>query len=740
MVGTEIAVEGSGFSPLSVVTIDFGWQEISTNPDEIQADADGDFSAEITVPEFTGAGIIEITADDGSDDDSAEFVVMNTPPVADTLPPVVLEQGTSELVSMTASDVNGDTLTIELVDNPSHGILSDFDSDTGEVSYTADEEYTGPDSFSFKVNDGMDDSDVSVVSITVTAASGSGPEGDTEVATLEDVPVTVPLEIEEDWDSVTFEIVSEPDHGTLGEIEYTGETSAEVEYEPDSDYSGTDTFVFSAEGDSGSVTMTVLISIEAVNDAPHAVPGYATVVENSKKKITLEASDMDGDDLSYTVISSPGHGNLTGSPSNLTYEPDNGYIGPDSFTFLASDSEYDSNIATFSITVAKGGSSGSYHYEESGQYTTRPVANPLTVSGTEDTPLEITLSATDPDGDSLRYSIAAYPSNGQIAGLDSLTGALLYMPDPEFSGDDSFTFLASDGYKESKEATVTISISPVNDPPQPHSMNLTATGGSAEVTLEASDAEEDALLFSIYSPPTHGTLDGNATSFVYTADSGFSGYDRFLFTVTDGRPDARIGVISIFVSSDDQDNDDVGDGGDAAEIPADQDQDDLPPLNEPVVQDPEDKSTTKARADKSRVMVMLSWDHKEVDKHVESTLNLQFAEHRTRDAFDSDVWYDLVMLDEANNEVFRRNDLVATNAQDTQNVTFPSDGTYHFEVNVKGLIDRSTNSISRNADYTGKALGIVVVPEFNPALVLGLTAATIGVMLVALRYRSGYRL
>jgi hypothetical protein len=94
------------------------------------------------------------------------------------------------------------------------------------------------------------------------------------------------------------------------------------------------------------------------------------------------------------------------------------------------------------------------------------------------------------------------------------------------------------------------------------------------------------------------------------------------------------------------------------------------------------------------------------------------------------------MLDENNNEVFRRNDLVATNAQATENLTFPSDGTYHFEVNVKGLIDRSTHSISRNADYTGKALGIVVVPEFSPTLLAGVVATIIGSMLVALRYRG----
>ncbi|MGI0037243.1 MAG: hypothetical protein ACRD99_02650, partial [Nitrososphaera sp.] len=162
------------------------------------------------------------------------------------------------------------------------------------------------------------------------------------------------------------------------------------------------------------------------------------------------------------------------------------------------------------------------------------------------------------------------------------------------------------------------------------------------------------------------------------------------------------------------------------------DQDDEEAAND----NPNEKSTSKARADKSNVLVMISWDHHKQENRVESTLHLKFAEHRTRDSLESHIWYDLVMLDGSNKEILRKNDLVALNSEDIQNITFPAEGTYHFEVNVKGLIDKSNNAITRDTDYTGKALGIVVVPEFNALGILLTSVAIMGSLIVIARRKA----
>jgi|GEM_PF-2920496 len=111
--------------------------------------------------------------------------------------------------------------------------------------------------------------------------------------------------------------------------------------------------------------------------APVADDQSVTTDEDTPAPITLTASDADGDSLTYSLVTAPGHGMLSGSAPNLTYIPDPDYAGPDSFTFQAHDGTADSNLATVSMTVT-------------------PVNDPPTATNlsaaetyTEDTPLNL---------------------------------------------------------------------------------------------------------------------------------------------------------------------------------------------------------------------------------------------------------------------------------------------------------------------------------------------------------------
>jgi len=88
------------------------------------------------------------------------------------------------------------------------------------------------------------------------------------------------------------------------------------------------------------------------NQAPAAVAQSITVDENSAdNNITLTGDDPDGDALTYTVVTSPSHGSLSGTAPNLTYTPTADYHGADSFTFKVNDGTDDSAVASISITV-----------------------------------------------------------------------------------------------------------------------------------------------------------------------------------------------------------------------------------------------------------------------------------------------------------------------------------------------------------------------------------------------------
>lgn len=86
------------------------------------------------------------------------------------------------------------------------------------------------------------------------------------------------------------------------------------------------------------------------NGAPVAQDTAVTVNSNGTVSLTLPATD--GDPLRFQLVTKPQHGLLLGLPPALTYTPDSGYAGPDSFTFRATDGELDSNVATVNLTVA----------------------------------------------------------------------------------------------------------------------------------------------------------------------------------------------------------------------------------------------------------------------------------------------------------------------------------------------------------------------------------------------------
>ena len=103
-------------------------------------------------------------------------------------------------------------------------------------------------------------------------------------------------------------------------------------------------------GDNGYKTQTT-IEPEVIQNPPVAVTQSVTTSEDKPVTITLSANDADGDELTYTIVSQPNYGILTGTPPNLIYTPNNKYAGNDTFSFKVNDGTIDSSIATISVFV-----------------------------------------------------------------------------------------------------------------------------------------------------------------------------------------------------------------------------------------------------------------------------------------------------------------------------------------------------------------------------------------------------
>jgi hypothetical protein len=148
-----------------------------------------------------------------------------------------------------------------------------------------------------------------------------------------------------DSTTLTYAIVTNPGHGTLSG---SGNTRT---YTPTAGYSGSDSFTFKAnDGGLDSNTATVAITINAAQK-PIANPQPVTTPEDTLKAITLTGSDPGGKSLTYTIVTTPGHGALSGTAPSVTYTPTANYNGSDSFTFKVNNGSLDSDPATVSLTV-----------------------------------------------------------------------------------------------------------------------------------------------------------------------------------------------------------------------------------------------------------------------------------------------------------------------------------------------------------------------------------------------------
>src|SRR4029079_7434934 len=185
--------------------------------------------------------------------------------------------------------------------------------------------------------------------LAFTAAHHGAPHAnDSAVTTDEGTPVQIDLSADDpDGDPLTFSIVAPPQHGHLGTV-----SGNKVTYTPDNGYRGPDAFTFKAsDGTLNSNVATESITVRGVNHAPVAQDGSLTTDQDVAKDVTLQTSDPDGDALTFSIVSQPQHGTLSGLAPALTYTPSPGYSGPDAFTFKANDGSLDSNVATVSITV-----------------------------------------------------------------------------------------------------------------------------------------------------------------------------------------------------------------------------------------------------------------------------------------------------------------------------------------------------------------------------------------------------
>ncbi|WP_225412302.1 tandem-95 repeat protein [Stigmatella hybrida] len=268
------------------------------------------------------------------------------------LPPTVADvsvstaENTPVAITVSPEDANGDALEVTF-EPPIHGTLTG----TGpSVTYTPKANFTGEETFQVSVSDGQATA-MATIKVTVQPVNDGPVAGNDMAATDEDVPLTLAAStlLANDTDAegqpLTISAVQNPSNGmaTL--------SGTDITFSPNANFNGVAAFEYVLTDGQSTSTGLVTVTVNPVNDAPVATQVTVTALQNTVAAITLMATDVEGDALTFTVATSPAHGTLSGTGANLTFTPAANFTGQDSFTFTASDGSLTSHPATVNISV-----------------------------------------------------------------------------------------------------------------------------------------------------------------------------------------------------------------------------------------------------------------------------------------------------------------------------------------------------------------------------------------------------
>ncbi|MFZ7823667.1 tandem-95 repeat protein, partial [Priestia sp. 40] len=334
-----------------------------------------------------------------------------------------------------------------------------------------------------------------------------------------------------DGNPLTYRIGTRPTNGIV-----TVNPNGQFVYTPNLNFNGTDQFtVIVDDGQGGTATSVVTIINTPVNDNP-VTQNYAVITNEDTPLVgQIQATDVDGNLLTFQLQSPPTNGTVTVTNSGAyTYTPNLNFNGSDQFTVLVSDGQGGTAVSTVTVTVTP--------------VNDAPTVPNYTFSTQEDSPVVGAVVGTDVDGNPLSYQLQNGPTNG-IAAVNA-NGTFSYQPNLNFNGTDQFTVLVSDGQGGTAVSTVTINVIPVNDPPITSNVSFTIAEDSTLINqVVAVDPDGNPLTFSLQTAPGNGVAVVNADgTFSYQPNLNFNGTDQFTVLVSDGQGGTAVSTVTVTVT------------------------------------------------------------------------------------------------------------------------------------------------------------------------------------------------
>ncbi len=478
-------------------------------------------------------------------------------------------------VTLGATDPEADPLNFAVGSGPSNGVLDvssgsmtcSSGSCTADVHYAPNPDFNGSDSFTFTADDGTGGvSNVATVTIDVTAVNDvpSFTKGANQVVNEDSGAKTVlgwatALDTgpaNESGQVLNFNITGYTNSGLFSVVPAVA-SNGTLTFTPAADANGLATITLDVQDNGGitnggvdtSATQTFTIMITAVNDAPVCAAASKSGAEDTVLSGRIVCTDVDLDSLTYSQGAvSPTHGRLTlNSDGTWSYTPNTNYNGSDSFSYRANDGIVNSTNRTVTLTVTAVNDPPAFTKganqvvnEDSGARTVVGWATGAIVGPANETGQSLTGFTITGDTNATLFSVApAVASNGTLtftpgANRNGLATVTVRLTDSGGTANGGVNF---------SEQTFTITVDPVNDPPNAANdvgLSVHQNAGPTPLAVLANDSDlpdtGETLKIVTHSAAGHGTvtITGGGTGLTYTPAPTYLGSDAFTYTISDG--------------------------------------------------------------------------------------------------------------------------------------------------------------------------------------------------------------
>ena len=526
------------------------FEAFESQPDHgtVAVDANG-VVAYTPAADWTGVDVFSYAACDDSGLCSSASVVVTVTPVndapvaADDAAPTPKGVGVSIPVLANDTDVDGDSdsLTVgAIVTAPTSGTAT-VDAN-GTITYTPTADFEGDVTFVYSACDASGACDEATVTIHVGDANGVPVALPDSAEAVPEVPTTIDVlanDVDPDGDPLTITATSTPAHGTVAIV------AGEIVYTPAPDFGGTDTFTYTVCDDAGACATAVVTVVVTggENHPPVAIDDEAATPKGTAVSLDVLANDVDvdGDALTVVEVTQPAHGTVVVAPDGtVTYTPEPGFEGVDTFTVTIADGEGGVSTSTVVVTV-KGASQGGPSAGDDAYDVPAETASALKIRDND----------SDPDGDALVVVDLVEPLHGTVR-VDA-NGDIVYTPAAGYIGPDTFAYTVSDGHGGYATATVTLY---VGDRDRDTIPDGTEEAGCTDPDNADSDGDGLGDAPELLAG-TAGTYDAGVDTNPCDADTDDDGIDDGTETRGDG---VLEGIGPLDPLSPDSDNDGLGDG------------------------------------------------------------------------------------------------------------------------------------------------------------------------------------